>query len=104
MPSSSHCRLTLKVAAGSIQARLCSSEAGSFFFEPVELRLEPTDLLVELGLQGLVLSAGTLGALLEQFHGAIEKTLLPDTDHRRMDAVKRRQLVDGLVALERCQR
>src|SRR5581483_9680515 len=104
-PSSSHCWLTLStLSAASTHARLRSTEAGSFFFEPVQFRLEPTDLLVELGLQSLLLGAGCLGAVLEQFLGALHELLLPGMDQRWMHPVQRRQLTDRLVALDCRQR
>jgi hypothetical protein len=77
---------------------------GRFFLEPVQFRLEPADLLVELGLQGLLLSAGGLGAVLEQLLGVADELLLPGMDQGRRHAVKARQRADGLVALHRRER
>ena len=92
------------MSAGSTHARLRSTEAGSFFFEPVQLGLEPTDLFVELSLQRLVLDAGGLGAALEQLLGTVDELLLPGMDHRRMHAMQRGQLANRLVSLHRRQR
>src|SRR4029079_7297082 len=96
--SNSHCWFTLSTAsAGSTHPRLRSTEAGSFFFEPVQLRLQPTDLLVELGLQGLMVGAGGVGATLEDLLGVVEELLFPRVDHRRMHAMQRCQFTDRLV-------
>src|SRR5262249_37116375 len=91
-------------SAGSTQARLPSTEVGSFFFEPVQFGLEPPDLLVKLGLQGLLLGAGGLGAVEEQLLGVADELLLPGVDQGRMHAMQARQFADRLVAFERRQR
>src|SRR5437763_10313139 len=89
----------------STSARLASTEAGRFFFRPVQLHLEPADLGVELGLQGLVVDRGglTLVRLAEQVVGVLEHGLLPAVDQRGVDLELRGQLVDGLITLQRRQ-
>jgi hypothetical protein len=81
-----------------------SAEGGNFFFEPLELHLEPPDLLEELGLAGLGVRRGRLGRTAEDPLGADEKLLLPAVDQRRMDAVVSGQFVDRAVALVGGQR
>jgi hypothetical protein len=45
---------------------LRSAEAGSFFFQPLDLHLEPADLLVKLGLDRLALVVVAAAAVAEQ--------------------------------------
>src|SRR2546423_6755439 len=84
----------------SISARWASTEAGRFFFEPVQFHLEPADLLVELGLDGLVVLGSGLAAVAEQVLGASQELLLPGVDQGGVDGVLAGQLVDRLVSLE----
>src|SRR5947209_19064542 len=84
----------------STSARLASTEAGSFFFHPVQLHLEPTDLLVQLGLEGLVVGGSGLPAVAEQVLGPGQQLLLPGVDQGGVDAVVAGQLVGRLVPLE----
>src|SRR5690348_423673 len=84
----------------STSARRASTAAGHFFFHPVQLHLEPADLLVELGLQGLMIDRRGLAAVAEEVGGAGEELLLPAMDQGGMDAVLAGQLVDGLVPLD----
>src|SRR6266446_9757780 len=84
----------------STSARCASTEAGHFFFEPVQLHFEPADLLVELGLDGLVVLGSGLATVAEQVLGAGQELLLPGVDQGGVDGVLAGQLVDRLVPLE----
>jgi hypothetical protein len=55
---------------GSTSDRLCSHEGGSFF-EPLQLHLEPADLLEQLGLTGLGVSRGRLRRAAEDRLGPV---------------------------------
>src|ERR1700712_3579212 len=95
-PSSSHCRRTLKAGwPCSTSGRLCSHEDGSFFFEPLQLHLQPADLLEQLGLSGLGVRRGRLGlgGSGEEALGPGQELLLPAVDQRRVDAVVAGQFV-----------
>jgi hypothetical protein len=80
-----------------MSGRLCSAEGGNFFFHPLELHLEPADLLVEFGLAGLGVARGRLSAVGEDRLGPGEQLLLPGVDLRRVDVVLAGQLVDRPV-------
>src|SRR3954452_9282996 len=89
--------------SNSTRSLRSSAEAGNFFFDPLELHLEPADLLVQLGLTGLGVGRGRLGRALEDPGRPDEQLLLPGVNQRRVDAVMTRQLVDRAVALVRGQ-
>src|SRR5947199_198482 len=96
--SSSHCRRTLNSGcSGSTRVRSRSGECSNFFFEPLQLHLEPADLLEQLGLLGLGVRRGRLAAGAEDLVGPGEQLLLPGVDQGRMDPVLARQFVDGPV-------
>ena len=83
----------------SISDRLPSAEGGDFFFQPLQLHLEPADLLVQLVL--VVLGGrGGLGPRDKQALGPGEELLLPAVDEGRVDPEVAGQLVDGAVPLE----
>jgi hypothetical protein len=69
--------------------------AGNFFFQPLELDVEPTDLLVEFGLEGLALVVLAATAVAEERLGAVQVLLLPLADLDRMDLKGLRQLGQG---------
>src|SRR5450432_2410312 len=87
--------------SSSIKSRLDSAEGGSFFFEPLQFHLEPSDLLEQLSLAGLGVRRGRLGVGRpgEESLGPGEEVLLPAMDERWVDAVVPGQLVDRLVPL-----
>src|SRR5262249_27611773 len=87
----------------STSARLASTEAGSFFFHPVQLHLDPTDLLVELGLQRLVVLGRRLASLAEEAFATGQGLLLPAVDQGGVDAVLAGPLVHRAVLAERRQ-
>ena len=59
------------------QGPLRSAEAGGFFFQPLELHLEPADLPVKLGLDRLALVMVVAAAVAEQRFDAVQELLLP---------------------------
>src|SRR5262245_61523366 len=81
----------------SISGCLCSSEGSNFFFQPLQLHLEPADLLVQPGLAGLCVGRSRLGAISEDRLRPGEELLLPGMDLRRVDIVLAGQLVDRPV-------
>src|SRR5207244_2861318 len=102
-PISSHSWRTLNAGwPTSIRGRLPSAEGGSFFFEPVQFHLEPTDLLVQLRLV-IVGRAADLGPGGEHRLDPGEEVLLPAVAQRRVAAVVPGQFVDRAVAFERRQ-
>src|SRR5829696_7323757 len=84
---------------GPTSSRLRSTEAGNPFFQPLDLHVEPADLLVQLGLHGLPLLALALAAVAEQALGAVEELLLPLADLDGMDLERLGELGDGLGLL-----
>src|SRR5436305_12969144 len=84
----------------STTARLASTEAGRFFFHPVQLHLEPADLFVELRLQGLVVRGCGPTAVAEEVLGPGQHFLLPGMDQGRLALVLAGPLVDRLTLLE----
>src|SRR5215218_6444585 len=85
--------------SGSTSSRLRSTEAGNPFFQPLDLHVEPADLLVELGLHGLPLLALPLPSVAEQALGPVEELLLPLADLDGMDLVRLGEFGDGLGLL-----
>src|SRR5262249_51938625 len=65
------------------------------FFQPLDLHVEPTDLLVEFGLEGLALVVLAATAVGEERLGAVEELLLPLADLDRVDLKGLRQLGKG---------
>ena len=81
--------------SGSTRGRLRSAAAGNFFFQPLDLHVEPTDLLVQFGLEGLALVPLASTAVAEERLGAVEELLLPLADLHRVDLEGLRQLGQG---------
>src|SRR5437588_377322 len=80
-PSSSHGRRALRWGwSASTSGRNCSGDRSDFFFEPLQLHLEPADLLEQLGLLGLGVATASLGPVAEQLVGASEQLLFPAVD------------------------
>ena len=80
---------------GSTKARLRSAPAGSFFFQPLDLHVEPSDLLVELGLDGQALVVFAAAAVAEERLGPVNELLLPLADLDRVDLEDPCQLGQG---------
>src|SRR6516165_8908382 len=81
--------------SGSTRGRLRSTAAGNFFFQPLDLHVEPTDLLVEFGLDGLALVPLAATAVAEERLDAVEELLLPLADLDRVDLEGPGQLGQG---------
>ena len=78
-----------------MRARFWSTAAGKPFLQPLDLHVEPADLLEELGLpsQGVVLVA--TATIAEEGLGAVEELLLPLTDLDGMDLICLGEFGDG---------
>jgi hypothetical protein len=63
-----------------MSARLCSTVAGNPFFQPFDLHVEATDLLIQLFLDCLTLVLLAAAAVAEQRLDAVEELLLPLAD------------------------
>jgi hypothetical protein len=70
------------------------------FFEPLQLHLEPADLLEQLGLAGLGVSRGRLRRAAEDPLGPGQELLLPAVDQGRVDLELPGQLVGRAIPLE----
>src|ERR1700757_2673148 len=89
--------------SGSTRGRLKSAAAGSFFFQPLDLHVEPSDLLVEFGLDGQALVVLAAAAVAEERFGAVQELLLPLADLDRVDLEGPRQLGQGPGLLDGLQ-
>src|SRR6516162_6523979 len=89
--------------SGSTRGRLRSAAAGSFFFQPLDLHVEPSDLLVELGLEGQALVLLAAATIVEQRFDAIQELLLPLADLDWVDLEGPRQLGQGPGLLDGLQ-
>ena len=89
--------------SGSTRGRLRSAAAGNFFFQPLDLHVEPSDLLVKLGLEGQALVPLAATAVAEERFGAVEELLLPLADLHRVDLEGPRQLGQGPGLLDGLQ-
>src|SRR5262249_41983018 len=84
-----------------------SNSASSYFcqrsfFQPLDLHVEPSDLLVELGLEGQAL-VPLAAAVAEERFGAVEELLLPLADLDRVDLEGPGQLGQGPGLLDGLQ-
>jgi len=83
-------------------AQFTGIRATETFFEPLQLHLQPPDLLEQLGLLGLpFLLALALLAPGEQLAGAIEELPFPLAHLNRVDGVIGGDLLDRLAATDR---
>jgi hypothetical protein len=82
---------------------LRSAAAGSFFFQPLDLRLEPADLLIKLGLDRLAVVVVAAASVLEEGLDPVQELLLPLADLDRVDLKGRGQLGQGLGLLDSLQ-
>src|ERR1017187_1420837 len=90
---------------GSINARRASDGLRNFFFQPIELHVEPADLLEQLSLARLLRRRLlSMIARLEQTGGAQHELLLPELHLGRMNVEQRAELLRGFLALKRRQR
>ena len=83
--------------AGSINSRLASGDKASFFFQPVQRHFELPDLLVSLGLQGvlILLSLGT--SRRENLRDLLLQLMFPVRDLGGMHPIGTRSLVDRFM-------
>lgn len=84
----------------SIMPRFLSVEKARFFFQPVELYLHLTNLLVQLFLQRLLLRGVLLATLPEALGDQLLGSLFPLGDLHRMDPGFGGQSLQWLYALE----
>src|SRR5229473_7863456 len=89
---------------GLISRRLASAEQSSFFFHPVQLNFELSDLLVEFTLQLCFRSFMPLASVRESVSQMLQRLLLPQRHLRRMYPIMRRDLVDRPYSLDCFQR
>src|ERR1700704_1214052 len=78
-----------------MSARLRSTAAGNAFSQPLDLHVEPADLLVEFGLVGQLLLALAAAAVAEERLGTVEELLLPLTDLDGVDLIRLGEFGDG---------
>src|SRR5262249_11338061 len=89
--------------SGSTRVRLRSAPTGSFFFQPLDLHVEPSDLLVELGLDGQALVPLAAASVAEERFDTVQELLLPLADLDRVDLEGPRQLGQGPGRLDSLQ-
>src|SRR5207248_7341204 len=90
--------------SGSTSSRLRSTAAGNPFFQPFDLHVEPADLLVEFGLEGLSLLTLAPPAIAKEILDTVQELLLPLADLDGVDLVRLREFGDGLGLLGGFQR
>src|SRR5512135_284099 len=78
-----------------MSARFRSTAAGNPFFQPFDLHVEPADLLVQFGLEGLSLLVLAPPAVAEEGLDAVEELLLPLADLDGVDLVRLGEFGDG---------
>jgi hypothetical protein len=67
---------------------------------PLQLHLEPADLLVQLRLHDLAIDRRRLAAVSEHLLRSCQQVLLPAVNQRRVDAELTGRLVDRPISLE----
>src|SRR2546421_7426290 len=87
--------------AGSINSRLLSGGKASFFFQPVQLHLALSDLLVELCLEGLLVALPLVTAYRENVGQLLLETMFPMGNLRRMHPIGTGEFVDRFEPFER---
>ena len=90
--------------AASIKLRNSVIELGSFFFEPLQLDLQPADLLVKVIQQGLTILPLAIISFRKDKLDIGQKLPLPLAHQVAMHGVLARQLADRLVSSNCCQR
>jgi hypothetical protein len=81
-------------------ARLASIGSVNFFFQPFQVHLEPSDLLVQFGLHGLLLLQLMSRGCAEHRRTLIEQLPFPLANLARMQAVLTGKLIHCLVVLD----
>src|SRR5438874_7307218 len=87
--------------AGSINSRLLSGGKASFFFQPVQLHLALSDLLVELCLEGLLVALPLVTAYRENVGQLLLETMFPMGNLRRMHPIGTGEFLDRFEPFER---
>src|SRR3954466_11907188 len=82
-----------------MRARFWSTAAGKPFLQPLDLHVEPADLLEEFGLPSQRVVMVATATIAEEGLGAVEELLLPLTDRDGVDPVSLGELGEGLVLL-----
>jgi hypothetical protein len=81
-------------------ARRVSVGSVNFFFQPFQIHLEPSDLLIEFGMESFLLSQ-LLGCRRTENRGALVQQLtFPLANLARMQAMFAGELIDRLIVLE----
>src|SRR5215217_9231074 len=78
-------------------------EQASFFFQPVELKFELADLLIELSLVLFLVLLVLAPSVREHLGQLLQKPLFPLDEKVRMDAVLAGNFVDGPLTLDDLQ-
>src|ERR1017187_7035935 len=105
MPSNSHCRRTLISAwLRSTSVRISSIEHPDFFFEPVQLHLQTSDLFVERVAVGFSVPVLALPSVHEQLRQLLQCRFPPLRDLDGMHLELRSQLAERLLAPDRLDR
>ena len=84
---------------GLDERRFWSTAAGKPFFQPLDLHVEPADLLVEFGLAGLSLLPLAAAAVAEEGVDVVEEMLLPLADLDRVNLERLGESAAVLVCL-----
>ena len=87
----------------SIRVRCTSTELGSFFFQPLQLHLQPADLLVQFGFPHRLLALAVGRAVAEHRRPLSQQLFLPSADLVGMDVVLPGDLIDRLGSFDRFQ-
>src|SRR5579885_3483337 len=90
--------------ANSTSGRRSSVEQTSFFFEPVQFHLQPTDLLVKRVPIGVLIPPFSRPPIHEQFRQLLQRRLPPLGDLHRVHFELRSQLAQRLLPADRLNR
>ena len=102
--ATAHCRVMLRTRCSeSINRRNSVIELGSFFFEPLQLDLQPADLLVQVVQQGLAIFPLAIVRFRKDKFDIGQKLTLPLAHQVAMHGVLARQFADRLVTTNCCQ-
>src|SRR2546430_1558846 len=90
--------------SGSINSRLALGGESSFFFQPVQLHLELSNLLVELGVERLVVVLSLCPSCRENVGHVLLQAMFPMGNLRRMHPIGTGEFVDRFEPFERFER
>ena len=94
--------MLIRGSSGSIQRRSSDAPLGNFFFEPLELDVQPTNLLVEFRLRNDLL--GSPSHPVEDSSRFLDESLLPLMNQRGMNSEPLCDYCDRLSLPDRFQR